>query len=263
MASQLTESVGERVVTRHGYTSFFFAMSGAFLAIVLIGFAPTFYLHGVFFPVPTRPAYVYVHGFVMTAWFLVLFIQTGLIRTGHFQRHRQLGVAGAFLGLGVVITGVTVALGVVPGLKGIPGFDFASDISVLGLGSGETVARFISFVVWANLATAVTFSVLLVSAILFRRQPETHKRLMLMSSLAVLSPAIARISRWPGLGGEAGPFSPTVWFLLLAVIVVHDLAVTKRVRPIIWVGGGLVVFDYFAAKFIAATEFGQTFVMGL
>ena len=261
--SQLTESVGERAIARTSHTSFFFAMSGAFLAIVLIGFAPTFYLHGVFFPTPTRPAYVYVHGFVMTAWFLLLFIQTGLIRTGHFQRHRQLGVAGAFLGLGVVIMGVTVAVGVVPGLKGIPGFDFASDISVLGLGSGETVARFVSFIVWANLATAVTFSVLLVSAILFRRQPETHKRLMLMASLAVLGPAISRISRWPGLGGETGPFFPTVFFFLLAVIVVHDVAVTKRVRPFIFFGGSLVVFDYFAAKFVAATEFGQSFVMGL
>ena len=265
MASQLTESVGEGLVTRHGSTSFFFAMSGAFLAIVLIGFTPSLYLRGMLFPDQPMPggAVTYAHGFVMTTWFLLFFVQTGLIRRGNFQRHRQLGVAGAFVGLGVVIAAVTTSLGVVPRLKGVPGFDFASDVSAIGMGAGMTVARLFSRIVWGNLAIAFSFSVLLVLAILFRRQPAVHKRLMLIASLAALIPALQRISRWPGLGGDAGPFWVIASALLFVPIVVHDLAVTKRVHPATLVGGGVVVFAFVAAQFISATEFGQTFMMGL
>jgi hypothetical protein len=134
MASQLTESVGGRTFARTGYTGFYFAMSGAFLAIVLIGFTPSLYLRGMFFPGQPMPggAVTYAHGFVMTTWFLLFFVQTGLIRKDNFQRHRQLGVVGAFVGLGVVIAGVTTSLGVVSRLRGI-GLDFTKDVSAYSL----------------------------------------------------------------------------------------------------------------------------------
>jgi len=111
MASQLTESVGERSLARTGYTSFFFATSGALLAIALIGFTPSLYLRWIFIPDQPMPggAVTYAHGFVMTTWSLLFFVQTGLVRRGNFQRHRQLGVVAAFVGLGVVIAGVTTS----------------------------------------------------------------------------------------------------------------------------------------------------------
>jgi len=55
MASQLTESVGERSLARTGYTSFFFATSGALLAIALIGFTPSLYLRWIFIPDQPMP----------------------------------------------------------------------------------------------------------------------------------------------------------------------------------------------------------------
>src|SRR5262245_45793429 len=143
--SQLTESVGQRSFARTGY-SFFFAMSLVFFAIVLIGFAPSLYLRGIFFPDQPMPggALTYAHGFVMTTWFLLLVVQTSLVRASNFQRHRQLGVVGAFVGLGVVIAGVTTSLGVVSRLKGY-GIDFANDVStILPVPStGVTVGRFL------------------------------------------------------------------------------------------------------------------------
>ena len=265
--SQLTESVGGRTVAREGYTSFFFAMSGAFLAIVLIGFTPSLYLRWIFLPDHPMPggAVTYAHGFVMTTWFLLFFVQTGLIRTSNVQRHRQLGVVGAFIGLAVVIAGVTTSLRVAARLKGIPGVDFANDVStILPVPStGVTVGRFVTEVVWGNLAGVFSVAPLLVAAILFRKQPAVHKRLMLIASLCVLGQALQRISRWPGLGGDAGPFTNIVLAVLFAAIVVHDVAVTKRVHPATPFGGGVLLFFKVAAQFVASTEFGQKFVMSL
>ena len=132
--------------------------------------------------------------------------------------------------------------------------------SVLVCRFSVAVARLFSRIVWGNLAIAFSFSILLVSAILFRRQPAVHKRLMLIASLAALIPALQRISRWPGLGGDAGPFWLITSALLLALIVAHDLAVTKRVHPATLVGGGVIVFAMVAAQLISGTEFGQSFV---
>ena len=70
--------------TRAGTVSrdpFFAVMSVVTLAIVLSGFAPTLYLRPVFKPVPI-PGYLYIHGIVLTSWFVWFFMQTLLSSRG-------------------------------------------------------------------------------------------------------------------------------------------------------------------------------------
>ena len=58
----------ERAVAR-SRISFYFIAHLALLAVMLVGFSPTFYLRA-FFSVPRIPPVLYVHGVVLTLWFL-------------------------------------------------------------------------------------------------------------------------------------------------------------------------------------------------
>jgi hypothetical protein len=81
--------------------------------------------------------------------------------------------------------------------------------------------------------------VLVTLAVVYRGRPDAHKRLMLLASISFMGPAVARISRWPLLGGEQGPFTPAVLLGLLAAVVVYDLITLRRVHPATLFGVGL------------------------
>jgi hypothetical protein len=53
-------------------------MAALLLATVLVGFAPSFFLRA-YFGTPPLPMYLQLHGVVLTAWFLLFFVQTSLI----------------------------------------------------------------------------------------------------------------------------------------------------------------------------------------
>jgi hypothetical protein len=241
--------------------SFFFGMSIALLLAVVIGFAPTLYLSA-FRDSPPLPGHLHVHGAILTGWFVWLAVQTSLIRANRIALHRRLGAVGAVLGLAVVFAGPLATFNVMPRIRAA-GFDLDMDIGTLGiggLGSGVSIARFMSGVVWANLASIVTFAVLLLSAILLRRRSESHKRLMLLASISIVAPALARISRWPALGGEQGPFIPLALLLLLLAVVLHDVVSRRRVHPATWRGATFAVLMDLAGGAIGASPFGEAFV---
>ena len=64
------------------------------------------------------------------------------------------------------------------------------------LGSGISYLTFISGVVWANIVSVSTFAIMLFSAIIFRNRSYTYKRLILIATVSILGPALARISRF-------------------------------------------------------------------
>ena len=74
---------------------FFVGMSALFLLVVLAGFAPSFYVRPYLLH-PERlvrypsglPAHLYVHGLLLTAWFVLAFVQTWLVATRRTSVHR-------------------------------------------------------------------------------------------------------------------------------------------------------------------------------
>ena len=77
----------------------FFVGAAVFvLSIVFLGFAPTFYLRPLFaphFPLRPVPLYRYVHGTVMTLWYVLFLIQASLVARGRTHLHRRIGVVAA------------------------------------------------------------------------------------------------------------------------------------------------------------------------
>lgn len=233
------------------------------LSFLLLGFAPTLYLRAFTEPQPI-PAYLHVHGVVLTSWYVWLLVQTSMVRTGRVAQHRRLGVIGAVIGTAVVIAGPMATLGVVGRLRAA-GFDWDTDMSAAGeLGvQGVPMLNFVSQVVWGNFVSIVVFAGLLAAAILLRRTPQAHKRLIVLASIAIVGPALARISRWPVLGGEDGPFIPLMLLGLPLAVIVHDLVTARRVHKATWIGCGVIVLATIAQQMIAGSEFGLNVVRTL
>ena len=82
------------------------------------------------------------------------------------------------------------------------------------------------------------FAVFVVAGIRARRDPQRHKRLMLLATIALLPPAIAR---WVLLLGLGPPVVLAVSTLFLLPLVGWDLKTRRRLHPATLWGGLLLV----------------------
>jgi len=73
---------------------FYFAMSIVIAAVVVYGFSQTIN-PSLFHPPSPRPAILYVHGAIFSAWIAFLIVQSALIRSRNAQLHRKLGWFGS------------------------------------------------------------------------------------------------------------------------------------------------------------------------
>jgi hypothetical protein len=118
--------------------------------------------------------------------------------------------------------------------------------------------------VWLDFANLFAFTIFLSIAIVLRRHPERHKRLMLLSSISLVQPALGRIFRWPVFAG----LNPTVLgsVIILSFVLAlggYDLVSRKRVHPVTLLGGTFLMGAKLISIFIATSEAGRSFVRGL
>lgn len=199
---------------------FFAGMAGAILATVLIGFAPTFYLRPMFpaVPSPSEP-FVYIHGAVFTGWILLLIAQATLVAGGRTDLHRKVGAWGAALAVGMVAMGTIAAL---IGANRPGGF----------VGVPVPPLQFLAI----PLISMVTFGGFVAAAVLLRRDPQSHKRLMLIASVQIITAAIAR---WPVVSDFGPPAFFGVTDLFIVALAVWDFRSRGRLHPAtLW--GGLI-----------------------
>lgn len=203
---------------------FFGGMVIAIAATILLGFARSYYLRPVVPPPPVlaeRPLtpLIHIHGVLFTGWIVLLLVQARLAATSRIGLHRRLGVLGAVVAASMVGVGTLTALHAV--VRGVaPG--------------GADPRRFLVVPLFALLV----FAILFVAAIGARRKPQTHKRLMLLATIALLPPALARwVIVYLGLGP---PVVLAISALFVAPLVVWDLRTRGRLHgATLW--GGLVV----------------------
>ena len=158
---------------------FYSRMAIFLVAIVLLGFGPSFYLRGLVpaypRPNPTLPPHVILHGLVFSGWMAIFVAQTRLIAGRQHKLHMQLGIAW-----------MAFAVAMIP---------------VMYLTAVWQVARanqppFTDPLTW----TIVPLSVIIPFAILVylgwenRRRAQWHKRLMLSAAIIVImGPALGRL----------------------------------------------------------------------
>lgn len=197
---------------------FFSGMAIAALLTVLTGFAPTYYLRGAF-GAPPLSTLVHLHGLLFTSWILLFLTQTSLIAAGRTDLHRRVGPAGGVVAVLMLVVGYLTAVGAARRGLTPPG--------------GPPPLVFLAVPIGA----LVAFAILVGTGLYNRRRSETHKRLMLLATIAVLTPAIARM-RFIGEGGPPVAIVGTCLFVVACLI--YDRAAHGRVHPaFLW--GGLFV----------------------
>jgi hypothetical protein len=227
---------------------FFVGMSAALLAIVLAGFARTFFLREYFgtaqLPtgLQTLPALLHVHGIVLTSWFVLFLVQTTLIASRHTDIHRRLGVAGAILAIVVVVVSLMVNIRAIPRSP------------ANGLSAAELPG-----LIGANIASLLNFSVLAASGIYLRRRPETHKRLMLLASISIIGPALSRI---PGVH-EFPVLYPVGMLSLFIALPLHDIIRNRRVHPATAWALPLLILIWILGIVVGMSSVGRSFIHSL
>ena len=198
---------------------FYLGSAAVLLLVVLVGFSPTFYLRAAF-GARELSWRVFVHGLILTSWFLAFALQAALVAGRRTALHRALGRAGAAIGLAVIISG---------------GMATPYRMAELAAqGRLEAVMPTAAILVWSNTASIVAFAILLAAAIVLRRRPETHKRLMLLASISISQPAFARIFRWPVFaapGIEGVMLAVAASFVMVGALIFYDLLSRKALHP--------------------------------
>ena len=198
-------------------------MSSAFVITVFAGFSRTFYLRPKFHPEPLMPL-LYVHGFIFTLWIALLLTQTTLIATKRTRTHTRLGIAGMLLASLMIVIGTVTAIVRAKGPSPVPGVNPLSFLTI-------------------PLGDMLIFLILVGAAFYFRRRADTHKRLMLMATIAILPAAVARLPF-----AFIQQYGPLAFFGLSDLFIVPCLAydVITRGRPhrATVLGGTLIVISH-------------------
>jgi uncharacterized membrane protein YozB (DUF420 family) len=185
------------------------------------------------------PWWVHVHAITMFAWLGLYVAQNWLVWRGRIANHRRLGILLAAFAVWVVVIGFAVtAMNVhthrTLGFTSLPSF-LAAD--------------------WTGITA---FGTLVAGAIVLRRRPDWHKRLMLAAMIALIGPGIARLLPVPLLLDMTGWAVFAIQLAYLAAAMIFDRRTRGTVHAA-WYWGvgaafsevflpfGLVAFPPFAA----------------
>jgi hypothetical protein len=212
-------------VDRHRATRWFYFGAAAFFAVaILLGFGQTYYFKPFFDSPPIPSTLVHLHGLVMTAWVALVAVQVFLISSKRIRIHQKLGYAGIALAATLLVvgfmTGVAAAKrgSTVPGIEPLP-------FLIIPLGD------------------LLVFAVLFGAAVYYRKQAATHKRLILLTILNFLPPALGRFPA--ALSAELGP----LWFygvpdLIAIVLVIADTWKHRRLNKMFLAGALFMIASH-------------------
>jgi uncharacterized membrane protein YozB (DUF420 family) len=224
-------------------------MSIVFLAVLVLGFSRTFFFRA-YFDVPSIPTYLFVHGGVASGWIVWFLVQSSLVAVNRPDLHRRLGIVGVGLAACVIAATLVTIRGVLPRMRQL-GVDFETN----AVGPVATVI--------SNGFVLIYFAVLVTLAVVYRRQPEIHKRLMLWATLFAVGAAGSRVPVGVAAFGLPGIIAPISLFVVLGGPIAYDLIARGRPHIVTLSGVGLLVLLIAAPGLLAANETVQAIVLSL
>jgi hypothetical protein len=147
-----------RVPRAAARSRFFIGVAVLLLAFVLSGFARTFFLRP-FFDVLPVPWYVYLHGAIVTTWFVLVVAQTILVAADRTHVHRRLGVVAALVAVAVVLLSLNAVL------------RFPYRIATEDVEGEEQGLGGVGIVVWLDLVSLLLFMAFVGAALYWRKRP--------------------------------------------------------------------------------------------
>ncbi len=170
---------------------------------------------------PRPPAILHVHGAVYVLWLGLVSAQIFLVETGDIRLHKNLGWATA------VVSAAMVPLGIIAALV-----DQARQV-----GHPDYAPQFLGL----EFVDMVGFAIFIVAGLLWRKDPAAHKRLMILSALALVDASFSRAWQLTIKVVPPGPFGWWMQYffgttLMLIAMAAWDLWRRKRIHPTVLFG---------------------------
>jgi hypothetical protein len=196
---------------------FYFAMSLLIAAVVIYGFSNTID-HRLIHANPRPPMLLWVHAALFSSWVAFYILQSTLVRIRKVKIHRTLGWVGAALGTSMVAVGPWVAV-------------VMARFDTIQLHRPNRDAFLL-----VPLTDILAFAIFFGLAIVWRKNPERHRRLMLIGTCVLTGAAFGRMplmhSALHFYGGIDG---------LILLGASRDLLVSRRIHPVYLIAIPLLV----------------------
>jgi hypothetical protein len=203
------------------------------LIVIFVGFSRTFYLRPYYFPERLIPLLI-VHGTIFSSWIALFVTQTMLVATKNTRIHMKLGVAGLVIAPLMLLIGTYTALVRAKGPSPLP------DVNPLAF-------------LTIPLGDMLIFGILFGAAYYYRNKLATHKRLMLLASIALLP---AGVARWPIHFIETG--GPLVFYgladLFIVPCLIFDIITRGKPHRATVLGGLLIIVSHPLRLIIGGTH---------
>lgn len=197
---------------------FYLAVVVLMSVIVIAGFWPSYFGPLLAGRPSDRPAAIEAHALVYLGWMGLLLLQVVLVYRRRSALHRRIGRAGMVFGL--VVLGMGLVASIVSPLNHLRRGDWSMD-------------RAASFLI-LPLGDMLLWAVLFGAAMWYRRNPEYHKRFILMATVTLLFAPVARMNL-------PLPLLFVGWLLPVFLGMSYDLWTRRRIHPAYLAGTALMV----------------------
>jgi hypothetical protein len=188
---------------------FFTGMAFLMCACVYIGFGPTYFRAGMV-RAPLFSPILHIHGAVFTLWIVLFTTQVVLVAAHRVKWHRSLGTISFFLPPIMIVLGTMAAVAALRHGVRIGPLDPATSFAIPMIGLIGFVP--VMYFSWAT-----------------RRQPDTHKRLILIATAGLVEAAFGRFP-WAQMGVPPAAGALLGLVFLLVLIVLYDLVSLRRIH---------------------------------
>jgi hypothetical protein len=219
----MAEAITAKAIRRSFQPSFYFWMTVIMACFVFSGFGLTYLkpmATGTLAPLP--PA-IHIHGLFYFSWMILLIVQAFLINVKNVQLHRSVGTFGIVVATGVLILGALITILFGRSMRDNPPADYYN-------------------LMYLSLVALISFGALFCLAIRNTRKPDTHRLLILFSTINLLPPGINRL--YMVLFGltEAPLLATFVTMDVLALaVLIHDWRARRTISAAAVTGAAFVL----------------------
>ena len=213
---------------------FFAAMACNFILLTALGFIPDYMM---FHSKPELIVhwFAHFHGAVMALWLLLFLVQTILAVRGNINYHRHLGQLA--FGFGILVWVTMIIVTVRPKIAFPPPLaDFTWDILLISL---LGIILFAPFFSWS---------------LLQRNNPQAHKRLMLLATIALMQATVDRLRFLPLISESFQVRFVYLDLFFLVPLLLYDLLSIRRIHRVTLIGAALLIGAQTFASNAAQTQ---------
>ena len=199
---------------------FFLGMAAALAVCTFAGFAQTYFLMR-YTGAPSLTPIVHLHGALFTGWVLLFGLQAGLISARRRDVHMLTGTIAMFLAATIIALGLWISV-------------TRSRPPALSPLSNE------QFLIMP-LVTIGLFALFVALAFVNRQRPDHHKRYMLLATINIIIPALARATLFLPLVPRGVVGALVIADLFLAALAIFDWRSRGRIHRATLIGGVIML----------------------